>query len=906
MLIGKVLGPTEVEADGSRVDLGGPLPRRLVAALLAAEGGAVGEDTLAEIVWAGRPPAAAATSLQAYVSRLRRAFGGHRDALERSADGYRLRTGGTDADCFAAEVERGRRLLDDGRPAEARRTLDTALRRWRGDAYAELSDDGSAAPVRARLTELRAVAAEERLAALLAIGDAPGAVGELEAAVRAEPYRERRWELLILALYRSGRQAEALAALRRVRARLADDLGIDPGPALQDLEGRLLAQDPGLLLPSRPAPAVRPLSHFFGRSGELSALAELSAHARLVTLVGPGGAGKTRLAVEYAAARAPWFVRLADVADPALVPAAVAAAAGVRGASTEAIAAALGDRPGLLLLDNCEHVVAAAAELTLGLLARCPGLRVLATSREPLGVDGERLLPVTPLPAADAVALLTDRVTAVRPGWRPDAAESTTLAGLAAALDGIPLALELAAARARVLNLAELLDMLRDRFPALGPVPRGALAPHETLEAAVAWSVDLLSAHDRAVLLRLWPFEGGFPLSAVDDLDALSALVARSVVAADTSATPARYRLLEILRAYCRQHDPDPAGSAEQHAAWVRRLVDQHVGHLRGERSAHAIRVLNRELPNLRAGLAYDLAAHPTAALRTAGLLEWFWFRGGHVGEGLRLLRAALAGAPHAPPTDRARAWISAATLHFIGGDLEAAAQSLWTGLAVLGEPVDREGRVLRAQAAYYEALFRSAGGDFARAAEAARRSMTMARADGEDWIVPAATMSLGPALTGAGRVAQGRRVLARAAVRADAEHQNWTAAMSELLLARSLLIDGPDGSAARPPEALVVARRALRRFAEEDDVGNVLASLHTGAYALTLAGRPGDGATLLAAVRRTAARRGLSLDKTALLPDAALRAALRGVDLAAAERSAAGLDESALPALLEPPAGQD
>jgi predicted ATPase len=466
-----------------------------------------------------------------------------------------------------------------------------------------------------RLIELRAVAVEERLAARLAAGDAPGAVGDLEAAVRAEPYRERRWELLILAQYRSGRQADALASLRRVRSLLGEELGVDAGPALQDLERRLLVQDPRLLLETRPPKTARPLSAFLGRTVELAALDALTSTHRLVTLVGPGGAGKTRLAVEFADEQA-WFVRLADATAP--VPA-VAAELRLRGTTLDAVTAALADRAGLLLLDNCEHLIGPVAELAMHLLAHCPDLRILATSREPLAVDGERLLPVDPLPADEAIALLTDRIGAQRPGWRPDAGDTAHMTRIVAALDGIPLALELAAARTRMLSLGELSELLRDRFPALGPVPRGAITPHQTLEAAVAWSVDLLPRADRALLLRLWPFEGGFPLAAADsDLDRLSALVARSMVAADTSVTPTRYRLLEIIRAYCRAHDPDPVASREAHAAWTRDLVARWIPGLAGEHSPHAMRVLHRDMANVHAGIEHDLTAAPGEALRSA------------------------------------------------------------------------------------------------------------------------------------------------------------------------------------------------------------------------------------------------------------------------------------------------
>ncbi|WP_158647386.1 BTAD domain-containing putative transcriptional regulator [Actinoplanes sp. ATCC 53533] len=985
MLSCRVLGPTEVGAGRELLDLGGPLPRRLLTALIAAAGRPVGGDALALAVWGDEPPASPEVSLQAYVSRLRRAFGpAHRDALQRIGDGYRLVGAATDVAAFEAEAARGRGLLGEQRPAEAVRAFDAALRLWRGEAYADLG--GAAEAARARLEELRLVAVEERLAARLAVGDAPGAVAELTPAVRAEPYRERRWELLILGLYRSARQAEALSALRRVRALLADDLGVDPGPALQSLERRLLAQDPGLLLPAGPAaaprsggwaPAVpRPLSTFVGREAELATLTGSLPAVRLLTLVGPGGAGKTRLAVEYAAARmdgdGPWLARLADVTGPDLLIPTVAAAAGVHQPAVtgpaaadvhqpavtspdgpaaggvhqpaaagpdgpaaggvhqpaaagpdgpaaggvhqpavtgrDGLVAALAEREALLILDNCEHLVAAVADLVVVLLARCPRLRVLATSREPLGVDGERLLPVAPLPPADAVALLVDRIGAVRPGWRPDPGEHVHLGRLAETLDGIPLALELAAARARVLGLGELVALLGERFPALGRVPRGALAPHATLEAAVAWSVDLLPARDRALLLRLWPFEGGFTLAAAaavgSDLEALSSLVTRSVVAADTTVAPTRYRLLGIIRAYCREHDPDPGASRAAHAAWVRALVARAAPELRGERSAHAIRVLNREVPNLHAALAHDLTADPAAALRTAGLLEWFWYRGGHVSEGLRLLTTALAGAPDAPAVDRALALAACGTLRFIGGDLDGAAGFLRQAKDLLAEPDSPDGRRLFSQILYYEALMWTVYGDFGTAAGRARESIAVSVRAGEKWATAAGEMALGGALTGLGDLAEGRRVLRAAAAHAGALRQNWIAAMSELLLARAWLVPAdPD-----PAAALGVLGAALARFREEDDVSNVLSCLHTGAYAVTLSGRPALGAALLAAVRRHGARRGLRPDATDPATTAALGAALDEaldpVARAAAEAKGADLDEAAMIALL--PSGQD
>ncbi|WP_306209538.1 BTAD domain-containing putative transcriptional regulator [Actinoplanes sp. RD1] len=821
MLECRVLGPLEVLSRSGRIDPGGPQPRRLVAALAMARGAAVSDDRLAEAVWGDRPPASPAVSLQAYVSRLRKALG-DRDALPRTPAGYRL-VARTDAAEFEAAVAAGH--------------FEAALRCWRGRPYPELDEFAEAE--RARLTELHAVAAEERAAGLLAVGDAPAAVAELLDLVREEQYRERRWELLILALYRSARQAEALSALRRVRALLADDLGVDPGPALQSLERRLLAQDPGLLLPAPPVALPRPLSLFVGRKAEQEWLDTAFRTARLVTLVGPGGAGKTRLAVEWAADG--FLARLADVRAPRDLPSAVATALGLAD-----VPARITGVSGLLILDNCEHLIRAVAGLAVTLLAGNPRLRILATSREALGVDGERLVPVEPLPRTDAVALLTDRIAAVRPGWRPSPGDDADLARLAEALDGIPLALELAAARARVLGLHEL--------TADGPVPHGAVSPHATLAATIAWSVDLLPPGDRALLLRLWPFEGGFTLEGAaavgSDLSALSSLVARSVVAADTTVTPVRYRLLEIIRAYCRAHDPAPDASRAAHAAWVRALVARTWPELRGDRSTRAIRVLNRELPNLRAGLAHDLTAEPGEALRTAGRLEWFWFRGGHVAEGIRTLTAALA-AP-ATPSDRARALGARASLHWIGGSLDAGRTDLLQALDLIAGDEKSE---LLGQLKYYEALMWNAYGEFARGAQGAREAIAISTALGAEWLGVLPRVALGAALAGLGDLDGGRRLLAEAIGVAHRAGQGWSAALGGLSLARAWLDESP-------PTAFGLLHEAIERFRAENDIGGVLSCLHTGALAMARAGLVGEAARLLTAVRAYAVRRGL-------LPDA-------------------------------------
>ncbi|HEX4247756.1 MAG TPA: BTAD domain-containing putative transcriptional regulator [Pseudonocardia sp.] len=608
----RVLGPTEVEVEGTGVDLGGPLPRRLVTALVAVGGQPVSDERLVEAVWGLAGPRRGPAALHVYVSRLRRALGsGAREALERTGSGYRLRLApeATDTERFSVGLDEGRRLLAQGRADAAVRVLTDALGLWRGEAFEDLPASEFIESARSQLAELREVAVEERLAARLAAGDAPGAVSELDPAVVASPYRERRWALLILGLYRSGRQGEALAALRRVRTLLTEVQGIGPGPELRELEQRVLSQDPSLQVaePARPGPPNaagsqpdgwgRRLSSFLGRDAELATVAAALASRRLVTIAGPAGVGKTRLAVEYLGSQTrgdgPWLAKLADV-PPARpgerdgIGRAIADAVGLVEAGEDPAATvteSLADRRGVLVLDNCEHLVDLAGETVIELLEACPDLRVLATSREPLGVDGETVVAVAPLAVlADdgsdgpAVALLLDRVRTVRPGWEPSDRELAAARRVCAALDGLPLALELAAARARVLGLAEIAERLRDRFAVLGPVPKGSLSPHATLRAALGWTVARLPEPDRALLLRLWPFEAGFSLAAAEAvrpteapvIESLSSLVNRSVVMADTAACPTRYHLLETWRAYCRESDPDPVETVRVYERWSR------------------------------------------------------------------------------------------------------------------------------------------------------------------------------------------------------------------------------------------------------------------------------------------------------------------------------------------------
>ncbi|MDT7695974.1 MAG: hypothetical protein QOI75_5341 [Pseudonocardiales bacterium] len=890
----RVLGATEVEAGGRRVNLGGPLARRLLTALIAARGAAVSDHRLAELVWGqDRPlPLQATAALRAYTSRLRRALGEPgRTALRRQGSGYALRLApdATDVAWFTRQVELGRELAAADRAVEAVQTLTEALALWRGEPYADLGDSAEIEAARYELTGLRDSAVEERLAARLATGDNPGAVIELEAAVRQTPYRESLWELLILGLYRAGRQGEALSALRRVRTQLAEELGIDPGPGLRELERKVLDQDATLLVPVTGSTVADPglaglgwpLSSFFGRGRDLESVAEAVRQHRLVTLVGPAGVGKTRLAIEHLATRSdsdgPWLARLADVAQPGVLTHAVAAAVGATDLGDDpqlTLVRALTARTGLLVLDNCEHLVAPVADLTQRLLEHCRGVRILATSREALGLDGEILLPVQPLPThtddgaeAPAVTLLLDRIRAKLPDWTPSATERTYAEQVCAALDGLPLAIELAAARTRVMSLREIADRIDDRFSLLGAVPRGSLTPHATLRAAIAWSIDQLDAADRALLGRLWPFEGGFTLEAAEavrttdspTIDSLSTLVTRSVLIADTTTVPSRYRMLRTVRAYCRDHDSDPATTRKVHADWVRDLVERRVAEFTTARAGDAMRNLTLEMPNLRAAVDHDLEHDPAAALRTVGSLNWFWHRGGHGGEALRLLEAALWAAPDAAPLDRGHARLAQIALRPIPEDPDEVRRGYDDVFAASSACNDHPHRALHGLALFHLAtnLIRIQAAD---AGDVGRQTIAAGQHLEQDWLIAGGELTLGAALLQQRRTAAGRETLATAIDRGTRCGYAWAAGCARLFLGWDILRDNASVAdpRSRGQQALIQLRQAFAAFQTDADQILALAALDTAAPALGLLGNSSDALALRAGAHRHAETLGM------------------------------------------------
>ncbi|MFE7598647.1 ATP-binding protein [Streptomyces sp. NPDC057494] len=628
-MIFRLLGPLTVA--GTAGITGGPKVRALLARLLLDAGGTVTVERLVDGLYGDEPPAGAQGALQAQVSRLRRALPPG-VTVEFSPAGYRLTVADPAAEVdvvrFEALAREGARAGAAGDPGRAAGLLREALGLWRGPALTDVRDAPFAAGQTARLDALRLDAVEEWAAAELAVdGDPAVLVRELERWAREQPLRERLRGLQMRALGAAGRQADALAVYEEVRAALAEELGADPSPELSAVHLELLRG--GGAAPERAFPPLpAPLTDFVGRERERERLAALVAAARLVTLVGPGGAGKTRLALEVGAGLR-GEVRFVDLGAVAGVPGpsgevaeAFATALGVRGAAR--LEAALAGRPVLLIVDNCEHVVAETAVLVRRLLAACPGLRVLTTSREALGITGESLLPLGALAPAAAEELFVRRAAGVRPGFTGHA----RVAELCAGLDGLPLAVELAAARLRTLSVEELADGLGERFELLSRGDRTAPERHRTLRAVVEWSWSLLEPGERDLAARLSVFRGGATAQAVARVcgagaGTLASLVEKSLVEVRDDG---RYRMLETIRAYAAERLPDGDPATAAHRAYYRELAEAADPELRGPAQLEWLARLDAEDANLRAALR---RAAPEDGLRlVAALSPYWWLRG--------------------------------------------------------------------------------------------------------------------------------------------------------------------------------------------------------------------------------------------------------------------------------------
>lgn len=681
----RILGPMEIHtADGDPVSVGGPRQRSLLALLLLEAGRIVTTDRLIDELYGEALPAGVTNALQSQVSRLRRSLRTEADPdgpIEFHPAGYRLAVDPDDVDAlrFTRLAGEGRRALAAGDAAGARDLLREALDLWRGPALADVAGAPFAGPRAARLAELRASAIEDHADAAAALGATDALVEELREAVATHPLRERLRAQLMRALHGGGRQAEALAVFDQARELLADELGADPSAELSAVHLAILRGDPpSAARPGPTAPTAAPtpepartrsrlpaaLTSFVGREDELARIHTLLTGARLVTLLGPGGAGKTRLAVE-AASRRPedaYFVDLAPLAHAGQLPQAVLSALGVRevallgpgegGAAdpVERLIGTLADRRVLLVLDNCEHLVADVAAFTHRLLGACPAVRIVATSREALAITGESLCPLAPLALAPpdcpperaldypAVRLLVDRGAAVRPGFTVDAGTLAPILRVCAALDGLPLAIELAAARLRSLSIDDVALRLGDRFRLLSRGDRTAPARHRTLRAVVEWSWGLLDDTERELALRLPVFAGTFTLDAVvgvcgldpDDADELlQGLADKSLLSAPGDG---RYRLLDTIREFCAERLAE-SGAADAlyaaHAQYYTELARTADPFLRrAEQLVWRDRLVLAH-DNLLAALHHSVRTDlPRALSMMSALTAYWWMRG--------------------------------------------------------------------------------------------------------------------------------------------------------------------------------------------------------------------------------------------------------------------------------------
>ncbi len=717
-----ILGPLDVRTDaGDPIELSGARLRALVVELAQSAGKVQTQRDLIDALWPDDPPAGGANALQALVSRLRRALPGN--IVESNGSGYRLTIAPDNVDAYRFEqlVAAGKQSLAD-EPRLAADALRRALALWRGPALTDAADGGIARPAVARLEDLRVAALEDLVDAQLRGGNGAPDISALQAITAEHPTRERTVHLLMQALVAAGRPADALGAYEQLRTTLADRLGADPGRELAELHVRILRGDaePPRSATSPPTNLRAGVTTFIGRDDDLVRVGKLVSESRLVTLTGPGGSGKTRLAVEAARSllgQVPdgaWLVELAPLGSSSAVPQAILAALGLHenailprarpGALTswdawldrlaehlgtnadviDRLTGALADKDLLLVLDNCEHLIDAVATIADHLLGRCPRLRILTTSREPLGVTGETLWPVEPLdlpPAgADAthaatfpaVRLFADRAAAAYPEFTLDDGTVDDVVVICRALDGMPLAIELAAARLRTMTLNQIACRLDDRFGLLAAGSRTALPRHQTLRGVVDWSWDLLADDERALLRRLAYFSGGATAeaaervmtdvghSAQDVLGLLTALADKSLLVLERSGEP-RYRLLETIKAYGVERLAE-AGETElvrrAHSAYYLDLTETAEQHLRTADQLIWLERLDTEYENIHAALRAAIeASDADTAVRFVGALGSYWNLRGKRAESVVLASAALDLPGDAPLEARALAY---------------------------------------------------------------------------------------------------------------------------------------------------------------------------------------------------------------------------------------------------------
>lgn len=657
-----VLGPLQVIDDGAIVAVPSRQQRALLVALALRMGEHVPRDQLIDELWPRQLPSDPRNALQHYVARLRRAIG--RTHLSADGNGYALAVPREDFDIarFELQAADGRARCETGDFALAADVLGDALSLWRGEPFGELPDAPEAVAARARLTEVRDQAVEDRFNALMHAGPSEGLVAEITEAVVRDPGRERRWALLMQALYRDGRQTEALAAYQQARRHLGDVHGLDPGPDLRELEGRILRHDPLLLGPTgrgrvgrRPLP---PRTSFVGREATVGVLDDLLERSRLVTVRGPVGAGKTRLVLEWAARHTGEVavVTLDKLEDGAPLPTTVAEATGIAedpGAEVvDRLSSQLRDRNIVLVFDACDDAIAEVRDLVDVLLGDCPELRVICTTADTIGLADEAQLNLSGLdgpsddPLAPAVALFVDRVKGRRPGFDPGSSERATIAAIVDALDRLPLAVELAAARAATMSVAEVLNSVGDGADLRTEQP--ALRRHSSLHAALDWTLDRLPdvAHDAiAALAHLpGPFLADTAVAVTNSsIDAivptLDDLAARGLLHISHTTVGTSFVVTPTTRQHLSERAPQAAHLAVTHYGRLAAQIDEG---LRGHEQLAWMARCDLETDNLSAALHHAIETRPRDALTIAAGLARYWDWRGHVARAHATLTTVL------------------------------------------------------------------------------------------------------------------------------------------------------------------------------------------------------------------------------------------------------------------------
>ncbi|TDE19474.1 BTAD domain-containing putative transcriptional regulator [Actinomadura sp. 6K520] len=824
-----VMGTLAVWTDtGTPVHVPEAKVRTLLAVLLTAPGRPVSSDRLIDALWGGRPPRNPKGTLQARVSQLRRVLDGAepgaRDLIASRPPGYVLDVDpqAVDAERFTAALRRAGEAAD---PLAKARLLGDALALWRGPAFGEFTDAEFARAAITGLEENRLTALEEHAETRLELGEHAALAAELADAVARHPLRERLRAAHLRALYGAGRQNEALTGYHELRERLADELGVDPSPELAALYRSILEQDPSLERdPPEPDPSGPghmpprlpvPLDELIGRERELGQARALLADHRLVTLTGTGGVGKTRLALAAAARSAAghpggvWMIELASVrpATADEVAEHVARVIGLRdepaAGPVERLGAALRGRRALLVLDNCEHVIEPVAELAERLLGGAPGLRMLVTTREPLGVPAERILVVPPLdlPGRDvtpealrrsgAVRLFAARAAAASPGFTLDAGTAPWVASICRRLDGVPLALELAATRVRALGAGELAARLDDRFRVLGDGRRGGPARQRTLRAVIDWSWELLTGPERVALRRLVVHAGGCTLDAAEEVcgagvDVLARLVDRSLV---VRTGDGRYRLLESIAAYGLERLREAGEEDEfrrRHARYYTGLAERAAERLRGPEQPEWLERLDQEAENLGAALDHG------DALRLVNSLGWYWYLRGRFDEARRACTAALAVPEAGAPAARAEAgtWLAGFTM-LAGADTDSE-ELRRDALKHHDDPF------AQARAEWFLGHVHWAYGDLAANEARTGHALSVFRARGDRWFTAAALATRAVFAMGRGDLAAMARDAEESLTIFDGLGDPWGRLEAADVLARHAEIAGDHDEAAR------------------------------------------------------------------------------------------------------------